>query len=115
MKKEIDGYLEDFSVEGDVASAGILFPECFSGFQGHFPDQPVLPGVCQIALTMVMAGRMCGSCQRLTEVVNAKFVAMVLPNQPLRIECRLDGEILKAKLLSEGERVAEFKLRVEDA
>jgi len=115
MKKEIDGYLEGFAVEGDEASAGISFPESFSGFQGHFPDQPVLPGVCQIALAMVVAGRMRGSRQRLAEVVNAKFVAMVQPNQPLRIECRLAGEILKAKLLSEGERVAEFKLRIENA
>jgi hypothetical protein len=48
-------------------------------------------------------------------VVNAKFVAMVLPNQPLRIECHLVGDILKAKLLSGGERVAEFKLRIGNA
>jgi 3-hydroxyacyl-[acyl-carrier-protein] dehydratase len=115
MRKEIGSYLEDFVTEGDVASAGVLFPESFSGFQGHFPDQPVLPGVCQIALAMVMAERMRGTRQRLAEVVNAKFVAMVLPNQPLRIECHLVGDILKAKLLSGGERVAEFKLRVEDA
>ena len=115
MKKEIDGYLEGFEVKDDWVVAQISFPESFSGFQGHFPDQPVLPGVCQIALAMVMAERMRGTRQKLAEVVNAKFVAMVLPNQPLRIECHLVGDILKVKLLSDGERVAEFKLRIGNA
>lgn len=115
MKKEIDGYLKNFTDDGDAATAEVSFPECFIGFQGHFPEQPVLPGVCQMGVAMVMAERMRGARQRLAEVVNAKFVAVVLPEQPLRVECRLTGDVLKARLLSEGERVAEFKLRIEDA
>jgi 3-hydroxymyristoyl/3-hydroxydecanoyl-(acyl carrier protein) dehydratase len=115
MRREIESYLEGFASEGDTAEAGIAFDEGFSGFKGHFPEQPILPGVCQIALAMVMAERMRGTRQVLTEVVNAKFVSMVRPGQRLQVECALADGLLRAKLHSGETRVAEFKLRVEDA
>ncbi|MEN7972733.1 MAG: hypothetical protein ABFR47_02740 [Verrucomicrobiota bacterium] len=115
MRQEIDGYLEGFACEGDVATAEIAFGKDFSGFKGHFPEQPVLPGVCQIALAMAMAERMRGRRQSLAEVVNAKFVSMVEPEQRLQVECNLADGMLRVKLLSDDTRVAEFKLRVEDA
>lgn len=115
MRREIDGYLEGFASEGNRAEAEIIFGEGFSGFKGHFPEQPVLPGVCQIALAMVMADRMCGACQEMTEVVNAKFVSMVQPGQRLQVQCSLNDGLLLAKLFSGETRVAEFKLRIADA
>lgn len=115
MRREIDGYLEGFTYESDTAEAGITFAEEFSGFKGHFPEQPILPGVCQIALAMAMADRMRGTCQVLIEVVNAKFVSMVQPGQRIQIQCTLVNDLLRAKLLTGETRVAEFKLRVEDA
>ena len=115
MRREIDGYLEGFASEGDTAEAEITFGEGFSGFKGHFPEQPILPGVCQIALAMVMADRMRGTRQSLSQVVNAKFVSMVEPGQRLRVQCTLTDGLLRAKLHSGENRVAEFKLKVEDA
>ena len=34
--------------EGDEVTARFLFPAAFIGFQGHFPERPVLPAVCKI-------------------------------------------------------------------
>ncbi|MCK5676003.1 MAG: hypothetical protein KAH99_03205 [Verrucomicrobia bacterium] len=115
MKKEIDGLLENFAVESDVATAEVSFPASFSGFQGHFPEQPVLPGVCQIGAAVALAGRMRGTPQVLAEIVNAKFVAMVMPDQLLQVRSTLADGLLRASITSGEERVAEFKLRVEDA
>ena len=115
VKKEIDVLLENFEAEGDVATAEISFPVSFSGFQGHFPEQPVLPGVCQIGAAVALAGRMRGTRQVLAEIVNAKFVAMVVPDQILQVRGTLADGLLRASITSGGERVAEFKLRVEDA
>jgi len=115
VKKEIDGYLRNFAVEGDGATAELSFPVSFSGFQGHFPEQPVLPGVCQIGAAMALAGRMRGAAQVLSEIINAKFVAMVVPDQLLQVRGSLADGLLRASITSGGERVAEFKLRVEDA
>ncbi len=115
MKKEIEGLLENFAVEGDVAAAEISFPSSFTGFQGHFPEQPVLPGVCQIGVAVALAGRMRGTRQVLAEIVNAKFVAMVVPDQILQVRGTLADGLLRASITSGGERVAEFKLRIKDA
>ena len=115
MKKEIDGYLKNYATEGDTATAEILFPATFTGFRGHFPGQPVLPGVCQISVALAMAERLRGKRQVLAEIVNAKFVAMVVPDQLLQVRGTLVDGLLRAGITSGGERVAEFKLRVEDA
>ncbi|MEA2069053.1 MAG: hypothetical protein U9P12_07625 [Verrucomicrobiota bacterium] len=115
MKKEIDGYLKNFTAGDDAATVEVSFPSSFSGFQGHFPEQPVLPGVCQIGAAVALAGRMCGTRQVLSEIINAKFVAMVVPDQLLLVRGTLADGLLRAGITSNGERVAEFKLRVEDA
>ncbi|VGO12040.1 hypothetical protein PDESU_00589 [Pontiella desulfatans] len=115
MRKEIDALLKNFVSDGDAASAELAFPAGFSGFQGHFPEQPVLPGVCQLTLAMVMADRMCGKRMKMGAATNAKFVAMVVPDQPLEIKCTLADGTLSASLTSKGERVGQFKLKVEHA
>ncbi len=115
MKKEIDGCLKIFTAGDDAATVEVSFPECFTGFQGHFPEQPVLPGVCQIGAAVALAGRMRGTPQVLSEIINAKFVAMVVPDQLLQVRGTLVDGLLRASISSCGERVAEFKLRVENA
>lgn len=115
MKTEINNNLKNFSTEGDSATAEISFPNTFSGFQGHFPDQPVLPGVCQIRLALVVAERMRGTRLALSEVVNTKFVAMAVPDQLIHVECRIAADLLYATLSSNGDRIAELKLRIQDA
>ncbi|MDH3982160.1 MAG: hypothetical protein OES84_04585 [Kiritimatiellaceae bacterium] len=115
MRKEIDGFLNNYAAEGDSATAELVFPATFTGFKGHFPNQPILPGVCQMTLALVMADRMCGQRMNMSGITNAKFVAMVQPDQPVEIKCTLKDGKLGASLTSSGERVAEFKLKVEDA
>lgn len=115
MRKEINGFLRNFSAEGDAATAELAFPPEFTGFQGHFPEQPILPGVCQMTLALVMADRMQGRRTKMAAVTNAKFVAVVMPDQPLEISCTLTDGKLTANLTSKGERVGQFKLRIEDA
>lgn len=115
MRKEIDGFLNNYAGEGETASAELVFPTTFTGFHGHFPDQPILPGVCQITLALVMADRMLGRRTKMAAVTNAKFVAVVTPDQLLEIACTLKDDKLTANLTSNGERVAQFKLRIEHA
>ena len=115
MKTEIDGHLKNFAAVGGEASAEILFPGSFTGFRGHFPEQPILPGVCQISTAVAMAERMSGKRLTLVEVVNAKFVSIVRPNQLLQVQCWLAADLLTANLSSSGTRIAELKLRIKDA
>lgn len=115
MKTEIKGYLKNFTATGAEASAEILFPESFTGFRGHFPEQPILPGVCQISTAIAMAELMTGRSLKMSEAVNIKFVSIVRPNQLLQIQCRLADDLLTANLSCGETRIAEMKLRIKDA
>ena len=44
---------------GDNVARIRLLPEC-AIYQGHFPGNPVTPGVCQVGIVEELAGMICG-------------------------------------------------------
>ena len=48
-------------------------------FKGHFPEQPVMPGVCQMQILTEMASEMVGRTLKLQEASGLKFLAMLDP------------------------------------
>lgn len=57
------------------------FDETFTGFKGHFPGRPVLPGVCQILAFSVFACNASGLKLALREITKAKFLSVVEPGE----------------------------------
>lgn len=98
-------------VDRTEGTATFYFPETFIGFSGHFPEQPVLPGVCIIQAALVAAE----TSLKLETIRSAKFFNVVLPNQKLDLKWVLiDGELI-ASATSDGERIAQVKLEVRHA
>lgn len=50
-------------------------------FEGHFPGQPVLPGVCQLQMVKELLERATGQTLFLSEAGNCKFLQMIDPTQ----------------------------------
>lgn len=50
-------------------------------FGGHFPDRPVLPGVCQMRLVRETASRIAGRALAFAVVREVKFLHPVLPER----------------------------------
>ncbi|HHZ65374.1 MAG TPA: 3-hydroxyacyl-ACP dehydratase [Flavobacteriales bacterium] len=50
-------------------------------FAGHFPNMPVVPGVCQVQMTKEILSKELGVKLRLTSAVNIKFLAIINPEQ----------------------------------
>lgn len=94
------------------ATAKIVFPGTFTGFQGHFTGRPVLPGVCLVLTVMVLAEAIEGKPLSLCEIASAKFFSPVVPDFPVQIECRLSDGIVRAKVTGNAGRVAEVRLKV---
>lgn len=80
-------------------------------YKAHFPDMPVTPGVCIIAMITEVLEKMTGSQLKLQTVKNLKFVGIVSP-----LECRnvdivyqnqdINGNQIKTKgLLREGDTI----------
>ena len=92
-------------------------------FAGHFPGDPILPGVFLIEAAAQTAGVMMGAqgalgeTKRLAAVNQFKFLRPVRPGTTLEIETRLLVEregmaLVSAELTVEGEVVAAGQLTV---
>lgn len=117
IKKEITQYITDLVVSEQRLTASFLFPEGFIGFQGHFPENKILPGVCQIQCIISMLEKWRGKVIALREIILAKFLSPVLPSEKITCECVdiKDTEkefTLKATISKDGQKISELKLRV---
>ena len=56
-----------------------LLPES-AIFSGHFPGNPITPGVCQVGIIGELAGRVCGCGLELFEVKSLKFIDLLRPS-----------------------------------
>lgn len=64
----------------EIAFTGrYCFPADFVGFQGHFPDQPILPGILELAALRLLVERVVERDLRLVEATRLKFRAVVRP------------------------------------
>ncbi len=56
-----------------------LLPES-AIFKGHFPGNPITPGVCQVGIIGELLETMCGRKLTLSEVKNLKFMEVLKPD-----------------------------------
>lgn len=117
LRSEIRACLRGLELQTDGSPSAVFrFPADFVGFQGHFPGQPVLPGICLVLATLALAEASGGSPLRLLEVLSAKFTAPAGAGEDLRAECRTaeeDGGRLRLRttFLRGSDRVARIDLR----
>ncbi len=94
LKKEIDELVvvnpEDASSTNIEVT--LAFPADFIGFSGHFPDNPVLPGICSVLTVVSIVERLICSTLILEKIIKAKFLSVIKPNDNIKftIDC-IDG------------------------
>jgi 3-hydroxyacyl-[acyl-carrier-protein] dehydratase len=115
LREEISACMTDIEKADGAVSAVLLFPAGFSGFAGHFPGNPILPGVCQVQAGLVLAMAVLDGDLRLREIANAKFFQPILPGMRIEIRGRLvaaaDGSwLLKAQLTSAAGKMSDLSL-----
>ncbi|TLY53314.1 MAG: hydroxymyristoyl-ACP dehydratase [Gammaproteobacteria bacterium] len=71
---------------------------------GHFPDQPIVPGVVLLDRVAAALSRWRG--RRIAALTVAKFIAPVLPLQALTLTLREDSERYRFEFVSEGRLAA---------
>lgn len=62
-----------------------VFPLDFEGFQGHFPNNPILPAVIQVMVVREAIAEHLGHEINVTRVLNAKFLQIIHPNIPITV------------------------------
>ena len=98
----VDRILEYHPEENRIVGLkNLTFNETF--FQGHFPGNPVMPGVLQLEAMAQVAGVMLnlragneGKIAYFMSINNAKFRRMVKPGDQLRIE--IEGVRIRSRM-----------------
>jgi 3-hydroxymyristoyl/3-hydroxydecanoyl-(acyl carrier protein) dehydratase len=103
--------------EGRRLTSCFAFPSGFIGFQGHFPQKKVLPGVCQIQCALTLLEQGSGKTVVLKEVVLAKYFSPVFPDEELTCVISDMGDsygelVVKAAISRASDKISEMKLRV---
>lgn len=73
----------------DEITASFIFPPEFVGFKGHFPDNPLLPGIVQIMLARYTAAR--GHDQYLYRIKRCKFLQPIKPQETVTVRVQSRG------------------------
>lgn len=119
LMRSIKGCMLDLrSDTGNILRADFIFPEDFLGFKGHFPDKPILPGVCKIQAILLMLEESKKKSVLIKEIVLAKFFSPVSCNE--RITFNLEEKLglkeetsIKAIVTGKDKKIAEVHLRVD--
>ena len=113
MKLENDFYrILKTEQDGPVyrIAAELIFPHEI--YQGHFPDHPVVPGVCTLTMIREMVSRIRGDVTGFRKIKECKFVSPLLPRSGLQVDFELqldEGEVLKCVVRSDGRTVLKLK------
>lgn len=112
IRTQIEHCIQEVTSRDDQIIATVCFESDFIGFQGHFPKNPVLPGMCLLETVVVLGQGLKGTSVRMTELVAAKFFSVVFPEQAVTFDCTLKGDTIVAHIKTETQRIAQVKMKV---
>ncbi len=87
MREEIRRAKVRDGVQGGLPWTRYCFDADFSGFDGHFPGQPILPGVFMITAAVVTLEEMHARGVQISEVHKSRFQAPIDPGQEVEVRC----------------------------
>ena len=90
----------DLLTEGNIVKTNIALNAAHPIFKGHFPDQPVLPGVCMMQMVKEIVEVYLSKKIKLVKADDLKFLAFIHPDQNKLIQTEL-----KIKMENESIRV----------
>jgi 3-hydroxyacyl-[acyl-carrier-protein] dehydratase len=79
---------------------------------GHFPGQPIVPGVVLLDRVLIEAERWLQRSVQPASLPNAKFTAPLLPEQDAELQLKLDGDELRFNLSRDGSSIAQGLFRI---
>lgn len=78
------------SREGDTARLSVSLPPELAYFQGHFPGEPILPGISQVHMAVLLAGVVLDFEPVGADLNRAKFKDIVRPGETLDLALTAD-------------------------
>jgi len=79
--------------------AMILINENHEVFKGHFPGNPIMPGVCMTQIIKELTEQISGSSLFMQSLSNVKFMALINPFNTPELRLELDISINETDLI----------------
>ena len=74
------------SIKDDVFITKLVFNENHSVYSGHFPKNPITPGVCLIQTAKELLESFLKKSLRINKILTIKFLKLVIPNNTKELE-----------------------------
>jgi 3-hydroxyacyl-[acyl-carrier-protein] dehydratase len=78
--------IDKLQKEESIISSRIHFDIDHPIFQGHFPDMPIIPGVCQAQILAEVMSQSLGANLHLTSAASIKFLSIIDPTKHPKID-----------------------------
>lgn len=107
--------ITEMNIEGNSINAILKINENHAIFQGHFPEHPVVPGVCIFQMVKELAELSSSQELQLTKASEIKFLGVIDPNEKKTLQLSLnyekenEGINVSASLLKETSVCFKFK------
>jgi 3-hydroxyacyl-[acyl-carrier-protein] dehydratase len=118
LHREIVQRLCGYEAAPAEAKISFCFDQSFIGFNGHFPDRAIMPGVMILKAAMIGVELMLGQPVKITNIKQAKFVRIVYPGEIITIHLRLQKKEgltdISAQVYRRDELCAKFTVISDD-
>jgi len=107
--------LTSYNENENSLEAAIALNAAHAIFSGHFPDNPVTPGVCMLQIIKELVEKKTSKKLFMYQCSNVKFMALINPdthpNLNIQIEAQwLEDDIIKVKAAASFEETVALKL-----
>ena len=116
LNQQIVQYCTDFksAAESGTVDAEFCFQKNFIGFDGHFPGNPIVPGVLVLKAGLLLAELANEQAFTLRNIRTAKFAKTVLPNESIHYTLSIKENQIKVQVKAQDALCAKFTLEVEN-
>ncbi len=109
--------IQNFSADNSHIKAAIVLNVSHDVYKGHFPGQPVVPGVIQIQILRELSEKAFGRKLFIGEVSSAKYLNMIVPDdKPIIVEIGSkptdDGYRINGLIKNEEHTFSKIKMKL---
>ncbi|WP_163398599.1 3-hydroxyacyl-ACP dehydratase [Flavobacterium fluviatile] len=88
--KDFYKILSEEKISGSKHTITILVNEKHEVFKGHFPGNPIMPGVCMIQIIKELTEKITQQTLMIQTLSNVKFMALINPESTPELRLELD-------------------------
>lgn len=121
MLKDDLYFVQNVIAENNSVKATIILNDNHSIFEGHFPSQPVLPGVCMMQMTREILEIVLEKKIQLLNASDIRFTVMIIPEKNMELIFAVEYKIenntinISAKILKDDVVCFKMKAKFIDA